>query len=74
MKMGKFRRVAFTMERTHMYGHYYIFATYKGKKIKVLTTDSETWDFLDDESDKERHQDARRACYYAIARAYNELY
>lgn len=74
MKTGKFRNVVFTIEHTHMYGHYHIRATYKGMNIKVLTTDSEIWDFLDDDSDKEKHQDARRSCYYAIVREYYNNY
>lgn len=70
MKKGKFRNVAFTMTRGNGYGQYIIQATYRGQQVKVHTTDSEAWDYLDDESNKEKHNDARRHCYYKIVCAY----
>lgn len=66
MKKGTFRKVKFTIERTSCYGHYMIRGTYKGKEVNVLTTDSESYDWLDDESNMEKHQDARRHCYNKI--------
>ncbi len=74
MKYGTFRKVNFTIELTHMYGHYMIRAMYRGKEIKVMTTDSEAYDFLNDDSDKEKHQDARRHCYNKITDEYDRLY
>lgn len=73
MKKGTFYRVAFTMERAGYYGHYVINANYRGKEIRVITTNSEAWDWLDDDSDKEKHQAARRACYFEIKKAYNNM-
>lgn len=71
--MATFRKVKFEMARGNGYGQYYILATYKGKAIKVHTTDSEAWDYLNDDSNKEKHNDARRHCYTKIVEAYNNL-
>lgn len=74
MKSGTFRRISFTMERASGYGRYIIDANYRGKHIRVSTTDSKAWDWLDDDSDKEKHRDALRHCYNKITAAYyNEL-
>lgn len=74
MKYGKFRKIEFSVSHTHSYGRYIIDANYRGKHIRVSTTDSEAWDWLDDDSDKEKHRDALRHCYNKITAAYyNEL-
>jgi len=54
------------MERARGYGHYYIRAFYKGKAIKVLTTDSELWDSFTDPECKDHHE-AKRQAYTLIA-------
>lgn len=69
--MATFRKVKFEMARGNGYGQYYILATYRGKSIKVHTTDSEAWDYLNDDSSK--GIDARRYCYNKIVEAYNNL-
>lgn len=74
MKRGSFRKVEFTIEYANMYGHYEIRATYRRKEIKAITTDAEAYDWIDDDSDKEKHRDARRHCYYKIVTSYNEIY
>lgn len=74
MKIGSFRNVNFTIEKTSMYGHYKIKATYKGKYIDTITTDSEAYDWIDDYSDKYMYQYARRHCYNKIVSKYNATY
>ena len=74
LKKAKFRKVEITMTRAHGYGQYYIYANYRGKQIKVHSTDSEAFDYLDDDSNKEKHLEAKRYCYREIVRAYNESY
>lgn len=69
--MAKFRNVNFTMEIGNGYGQYVIKTTYKGKEIVAHTTDSEAWDYLNDDSDKEKHLEALRHCYYKIVEEYN---
>ena len=61
------------MERGSGYGQYWILGIYKGKALRVHTTNSEAWDYLDDDSDKERHMDAKRHCYYKLVQAYENL-
>ena len=71
--MATFRKVKFEMKRGNGYGQYFIEAHYRGKDIKVHTTDSEAWDWIDDDRDKKKHQDALRHCYYKIVQAYYDL-
>lgn len=56
------------------YGQYVITGNYCGVDIDVYTTNSEAYDWLDDDSDIERHNDAKWYCYNAIVRCYNESY
>ena len=72
MKTGNFRKVNFGMEKMSSYGHYQIVANYRGKQIKVVTTDSESWDWLDDDDNIEKHNDARRHCYMMIVSEYEK--
>ncbi len=71
--MATFRKVNFEMRRGNGYGQYVIEARYRGQNIKVRTTDSEAWDWINDDSNKEKHNDARRHCYLKIVEAYNNL-
>jgi hypothetical protein len=64
--MQSFRKVKFTMEKSSGYGQYIIQGTYNGKDVKVHTTDSEAWDWFNDESDKKKNMDAKRHCYMKI--------
>jgi hypothetical protein len=64
--MNTFRKVQITMERAGGYGHYFVRAYYKGKDVKVLTTDSELWDSFKD-SECPNHRDALRSAYNLIA-------
>lgn len=72
MKRGTFRKVEFTIELTHSYGHYLLSARYRGKDIHVLTTNSEAYDWIDDESRTDKHNEALRYCYSILKRTYNE--
>lgn len=75
--MATFRKVNFEMVRGNGYGQYIIEASYKGKEIKAHTTNSEAWDWLNNEGftkeEKEKHRDALRHCYFKIVEAYNNL-
>lgn len=74
MKSNSFRKVGFTIQPTHVYGHYEIQAAYKGKTIKSITTDAEAYDWIDDDSNQEKHKEARRHCYNKIVTAYKAIY
>ena len=69
MKSGRFHKVHFTMTSLGR-GQYRIEAEYKGRYVETQSTDSEAYDFLDDESDMERHKDALRHCYNKIREEY----
>lgn len=71
--MAKFRNVEFQMSRGNGYGQYIIEANYKGKDVVAHTTDSEAWDYINDDSNKKKHNDAKRHCYYKIVDAYNNM-
>jgi len=71
--MAKFRKVEFDMCRGNGYGQYYITAKYKGKYIKVHTTNSEAYDWYNDDSNKEMHKDALRYCYSKIVNEYERI-
>lgn len=71
--MKKFNNVEMDMVRGTGYGQYEIYAKYKGILIKTHTTDSEAWDYFNDDSNKKKHRNALRHCYYKIVNAYNQI-
>lgn len=70
--MATFRKVQLSVSRGNGYGQYEVSARYHGKDIKVHTTDSEIFDWLDDDSNPEKHQDAKRAAYLLIRNAHEQ--
>ena len=68
--MTTFRKVKMTIRNGNGYGRYVLSADYKGKFIEVATTDSTIYDFLNDDSDKHQHQEAKRTAYMLIWREY----
>ena len=71
--MTTFRKVKLEIARGNGYGQYIVIAQYKGKLIHAHTTDSETFDWLNDDSDKVKHQEAKRYAYSLIVNAFNNL-
>lgn len=71
-EQAEFRSIEFTMSRGNGYGQYYVHATYKGEQIKAHTTDSEAWDYLEDDSNEEKHMAALRHCYNKIVAEYEK--
>lgn len=70
--MATFRKVSLEIKRSSGYGQYIIEATYKGKDIRVRTNDSECYDWLNDESNKEKHLQAKRYAYSKVVNAYQD--
>lgn len=62
-----------TIEKTASYGHYIIKGVYKGVNLSVLTTDSECFDWLNDESNKEKHIEAKKHAYMKLMERYNQI-
>jgi len=54
--MNTFRKVTLEISRGNGYGQYIVSATYRGKQIQAHTTDSEAYDWLNDDSNKAMHQ------------------
>lgn len=69
--MATFRKIELKIQRANGYGQYHITATYKGKLIKVHTTNSECFDWLNDDSNPAKHKEAKRYAYNAVVNAYN---
>lgn len=67
--MKSFRKVKFEMRKLSGYGQYLIIGFYRGKEVRVRSTNSEAWDWWNDESDKAMHQNAKRYCYTRIITA-----
>ena len=72
--MATFRKVDLSIRRVNGYGHYMVEANYKGKFVTAHTSDSECFDWLEDDSNKEKHTDAKRHAYYKIVQAYENKY
>lgn len=68
--MARFRNVELKIRRKNGYGQYYVYAHYRGEYICVRTTNSECFDWLEDDSNPEKHIEAKRYAYSAIRRAY----
>jgi hypothetical protein len=64
--MQSFRKIKFEIQRATAYGSYYIIGTYGGKEVKLHTNNSEAFDWWNDDSNKEKHMDAKRYCYNKI--------
>ncbi len=71
--MTTFRKVKLEISRGNGYGQYIISATYRGKNVKAHTTDSECYDWLNDDSNKVLHQEAKKHAYHKIVRAYENM-
>jgi len=67
--MATFRKIELNIEKTHLYGRYYVSAKYKGKNIRTMISNSQCYDWLEDSSDKKKHQEAKRYAYKAIVSA-----
>ena len=70
---AKFRKVEMTMSRASGYGSYYVSANYRGKQIKTHTHNSEMWDWFNDDSNKQKHHEAKKSAYLAIKSAYEVM-
>ena len=68
--MATFRNINLLIRKTSMYGRYVINAKYKGRYVVVYTTDSECFDWLNDDSNKEKHLQAKRHAYSKVVEQY----
>lgn len=71
MRRFIYKKIEFRIERhPSMHGHYYLYAHYKGEDIKRLITESDVWDWCDDDSNIEKHLYAKRRAYEIIRNTY----
>lgn len=73
MKRGTFRKIELEVVHGNGYGQYKVLAKYRGQWVVARTTDSEIYDWIDDDSNAEKHADAKRSAYQLIVRHFNEL-
>lgn len=55
------------------YGQYIITGTVNGEEVKTRTTDAEAFDWFNDDSDPERHEQAKYHVNTALEIAYERL-
>ena len=61
------------IKRASGYGQYYVTAVVNGESIKAHTTNSEAFDWFYDDSDEEKHIDARSYVWSLALRTYENL-
>lgn len=61
------------IKRTSSYGHYRITGEVNGTEISCITTDSEAFDYLNDEDYPEKKLEAKAHCETKLIAAYETL-
>jgi hypothetical protein len=59
------------MEKTTRYGHFELSGIVNGNTIKIITTNSEAFDWLNDDENEEKHLEAVAYCNRMLEMAYN---
>lgn len=62
-----------TIKGTKYYGHYRITGVVNGTQVSCITTDSEAFDYLNDEDNQEKHEQALAHCVMQLELAYENL-
>lgn len=63
-----------TIKRASGYGQYIVSATINGQYVQARTTNSEAFDWFDDDSNEEKHEDAKAYCADLISRTFEEQF
>ena len=61
------------IERTKSYGHYRVTGTINGTEVSCITTDSEAFDYLNDEDYPEKQAAAQAHCELLLTLTYENL-
>jgi hypothetical protein len=61
------------IERTKSYGHYRVTGLVNGIEVSAITTDSEAFDYLNDEDNQEKHERALNHCITKLINTYENL-
>ena len=62
-----------TIKRTNSYGHYRVTGTINGTEVSCITTDSEAFDYLNDEDYPEKQAAAQAHCELLLTLTYENL-
>lgn len=62
-----------TIKRTKSYGHYRVTGTINGTEVSCITTDSEAFDYLNDEDYPEKQAAAQAHCELLLTITYENL-
>jgi hypothetical protein len=60
-----------SIQKTTRYGHFELSGMVNGKSIKIITTNSEAFDWLNDDENEEKHLEAIAYCERMLEMAYN---
>ena len=61
------------IERTKSYGHYRVIGTINGTEVSCITTNSEAFDYLNDEDYPEKKEAAQAHCEMVLELTYENL-
>jgi len=61
------------MKRTRSYGHYRIIGLVNGTEVTCITTDSEAFDYLNDDDYPEKQEEAQAHCERKLIETFNNL-
>ena len=73
MKTIEFKVENLSISRGNGYGQYYVTATVNGDKIKAHTTNSEAFDWFNDDENLEKHEEAQEYCHDLAVRTWENL-
>ena len=62
-----------SIKRTSRYGHYRINGLVNGTEVSCITTDSEAFDYLNDEEYPDKQEEAEAHCEYKLIETFNNL-
>lgn len=62
-----------TINRTSSYGHYRVTGVVEGTEVSCITTDSEAFDYLNDEDYPEKQAAAQAHCEMILELTYEKL-
>lgn len=60
-----------SIQKTTRYGHFELSGIVNGNIIKIITTNSEAFDWLNDDENEEKHLEAIEYCNRMLEMAYN---
>jgi len=72
-KQNKMKVTEIEIKRTKSYGHYRITGVVNGMEVTCITTDSEAFDYLNDEDYPEKQEEAWAHCERKLIETFNNI-